>query len=274
MLASLQCVVKGIPIHYEVSGSGRPVVVLHGSPLDSRSMKACLEPIFSSRKGWSRIYLDLPGHGKTPGPDWIKNNDQMLEVVIDFLDTIVPGQHFAIIGESYGGYLARGVVHHLSARIDGLFLWTPATYPRSERKLPTRVVRVRNDQLAAGLTSEPERDMFGLLIFQTKEAMDFARAHIIPGWEIVDEKFVERVDDTKFTFDLGSQRFEKPTLIICGRQDSVVGYEDAFETSKNYPMGTIVIVDGAGHALGFTEGEHLFRASVDAWLDSLEEPQS
>jgi pimeloyl-ACP methyl ester carboxylesterase len=80
------------------------------------------------------------------------------------------------------------------------------------------------------------------------------------------------VGDTKFSFDLGLQTLEKPTLIVCGRHDSVVGYQDAYEALGNYPMATIVIVDGAGHTLGFAEGRRLFRASAEAWLSSLEEP--
>ena len=269
----MECIVKDIPIQYHVSGSGRPIIVLHGTPLDHRSMKAVLEPIFRRRAGWSLIYLDLPGHGKTPGPDWIRNNDQMVEVVIDFAETIIPGKHFAIIGESYGGYLARGMIHHLSARIDGLFLWTPATYPKSLRKRPERIVRIKDDRVAAALTTQAEKQMFSLFVIQSQKAMDFARAHILPGSEIADERFVERVIDTRFSFDLGSQKFEKPTFIVCGRQDAVVGYQEAYEALNNYPHATIMIVDGAGHALGFTEGERLFGTSINAWLDSLEQPQ-
>ena len=82
----MKCVVKEIPVNYEISGTGRPILVLHSTPMDHRGMKGALEPIFASRKGWRRIYLDLPGHGKTPGPEWIENNEQMLDVIVDFVD--------------------------------------------------------------------------------------------------------------------------------------------------------------------------------------------
>lgn len=266
----MECVVSDIPIHYDVTGHGRPLLILHGSPLDHRSVKACLEPILSVRKGWKRIYPDLPGHGRTPGMDWIANNDQMVDVLVEFIRAVLPEERFALAGESYGGYLARGVLHRLSARVDGLFLWTPATYPRASRRLPSRAVRVENGDVSKGLKSNSEKIIFGVLVVQSHKAMDFMRAHVIPGIDLADPRFVDRVTDSKFAFDVDLDRFEKPTLIICGRQDSVVGYQDAYELLSNYPMGTFVLVDGAGHALGFTEGYDLFRASIDGWLDSLE----
>jgi hypothetical protein len=67
------------------------------------------------------------------------------------------------------------------------------------------------------------------------------------------------------------RQFAGPTLIICGRQDAVVGYHDAYESLNNYPMGTIIIADGAWHALGFTERKQLFKPALSQWLDGLEE---
>jgi pimeloyl-ACP methyl ester carboxylesterase len=267
--------IKGVPIHYVVEGSDRPIIVLHGTPLDHHSVKAALEPIFlPPRNRWSRIYIDLPGHGKTPGPEWIKNNDQMVDIVVDFIKATIPEhEHFAIIGESYGGYLAQGIVHQMRDSVAGLLLWTPAKYPRSERKPATFAVRVKNDNLASQLKTNLEKWIFKLLVVQSEEAMDFMRVNLLPGCEIADEKFGDRVLGTRFSFDLDSSfQFQKPTLIISGRQDSVVGYADAYDTlNKNYPCGTMVIIDGAGHATGFTEGLKLFRASVNEWLDCLEQ---
>jgi pimeloyl-ACP methyl ester carboxylesterase len=87
--------------------------------MDHRYMVSDLEPLFGQRDGWRRIYPDLPGHGMTPGPDWIANRDQELGVVLEFIDTVIPGERFALVGSSAGAYLARGVVHHRSEAIDG-----------------------------------------------------------------------------------------------------------------------------------------------------------
>jgi pimeloyl-ACP methyl ester carboxylesterase len=262
---------KDIAIHFESHGKGRPIVVLHGTPLDHRSVEAALEPTFAEHPGWKRIYPDLPGHGKSPAPDSIQDADGMLDVVMAFIDSVVPGERFVLVGESYGGYLARGVVHHWRDRVDGLMLWTPANYPRSERKLPPRTVRRSNPALAAGLATETEQQMFAVLVDQTEEAVDFQRSFIVPAAAVANEAFLDRVVDTRFSFVPEDREFGKPTLIVAGRQDWVVGYADAYRLVEHYPRGTFVVADGAGHALGFGERRALFRVLVDEWLDELED---
>ncbi|MEA0562741.1 alpha/beta fold hydrolase [Lysinibacillus irui] len=59
------CQIKKANIYYEVIGTGTPIIMLHGFSPDHRLMKGCMEPIFDGREGWKRIYLDLPGMGRT-----------------------------------------------------------------------------------------------------------------------------------------------------------------------------------------------------------------
>ncbi|GMK37042.1 hypothetical protein PCCS19_00950 [Paenibacillus sp. CCS19] len=59
-----------------------------------------MEPIFEEIPGLRRIYLDLPGMGQTKEYDQISNSDDMLEAVINFIETLVPNQDYLIAGES------------------------------------------------------------------------------------------------------------------------------------------------------------------------------
>jgi pimeloyl-ACP methyl ester carboxylesterase len=59
-------------------------------------------------------------------------------------------------------------------------------------------------------------------------------------------------------------------LILVGRQDAMVGYRDAWDILKNYPRGTFVMLDRAGHNRQI-EQETLFNALVNEWLDRVEE---
>ena len=45
------------------SGEGRPILFIHGFPIGHVSMTACMEPVFTKRKGYKRVYMDLPGMG-------------------------------------------------------------------------------------------------------------------------------------------------------------------------------------------------------------------
>ncbi len=80
------------------------------------------------------------------------------------------------------------------------------------------------------------------------------------------------VETRTFSFDIDrvSVLFEKPTLILMGRQDAHVGYRDGWDILEFYPRATFVVLDRAGHALG-VEQEGLFQAIVNEWLDRVEE---
>src|SRR3978361_550476 len=103
----MQRLIRDIPVYYKEVGNGIPVIALHGYTVDHRLMTGCMEPLFTKRAGWQRIYPDLPGMGMTPGSAQINDSDDMLEVIIEFIEDVIPGEKFLLVGESYGGYLAQ-----------------------------------------------------------------------------------------------------------------------------------------------------------------------
>ena len=130
----MECQVLGITVHYEEYGSGRPFFGVHGWPLDHRHMVAEYEPLFANRPGWRRIYLDMPGMGKTLAADWINCQDQMLDILIAFIDAVAPGERFVAAGTSYGGYMARGLVYHRGNQMDGVMLNVPVVETDASRQ--------------------------------------------------------------------------------------------------------------------------------------------
>ncbi len=63
-------------LYFEERGSGLPIVNLHGWPGEHGQMMAMMEPLFQRPFNWRRIYPDLPGMGKTPGPKWLVSHDR------------------------------------------------------------------------------------------------------------------------------------------------------------------------------------------------------
>ena len=99
----------GLSLHYRLEGEGRPVLLLHGRPTDHRAMVGAFEPIFKERAGWQRIYVDLPGMGKTTGGRWLAGNDDVVDLLLNFMDALWGERPFLVAGLSNGGYLARGI---------------------------------------------------------------------------------------------------------------------------------------------------------------------
>jgi pimeloyl-ACP methyl ester carboxylesterase len=251
------------------------MVSLHGFTLDHRSMVGCLEPIFKQRQGWQRVYLDLPGHGQTPGLEWIQSSDDVLELIFDFIDAVIPDKQYVVAGLSYGGYLTRGLVNRNPDRVDGVLLIVPRIVSDPQaRALPEKKVIARDEELLAELSPSDRADFEDVAVVQTREHWQRISEEIKPAVNVADKVFLERLnprtDDFSFAIDSPSFTFEKPTLIVVGRQDHWVGYRDAWNILENYPRGTFAVLDRAGHALPL-EQSVLFTSLVHEWLDRVEE---
>jgi pimeloyl-ACP methyl ester carboxylesterase len=131
----MECTLSDIKVHYEIRGEGQPILILHGWPADHFQMMMAFEPVFEDLEGWKRVYLDLPGMGKTAGAERIKTHDDMLEVVLDFIDTVIMNEHFHLVGLLYGAYLARGIIHKRDASIDGLMMYVPMIFANRKKGL-------------------------------------------------------------------------------------------------------------------------------------------
>jgi pimeloyl-ACP methyl ester carboxylesterase len=272
----MDCELKDITVHYEAFGEGRPIIALHGWGMDHRYMVSDLEPLFRQRDGWKRIYPDLPGHGLTPGPDWIKDRDQELDVVLDFVDAVIPEERFAVAGSSAGAYMARGVVHRRPAAIDGVLLTVPLIAAGdAERHVPSHVTVVTDPALASELEPDEAEGLFEIVVVQSRKVLEYLRADV-PSAETGDEAYQERIHERPetyaFSFDVDAlpKPCPAPTLIVTGRQDSVIGYRDAWGILENYPRGTFAVLDRAGHFMG-VEQAALFHALAGEWLDRVEE---
>ena len=259
--------VRGIPVSFREAGEGRPVLLLHGMPTDHRHMVAAFEPIFERRAGWRRIYPDLPGHGLTPGVDWISTEDDKLQVALDLVDTVAPGERFVVIGASYGGYLALGAVHRRAADIDGVLLLVTNPHPEPTG-LPPHQVFVRDDDVVASLADDEHR-WLEIATIQSAEALHGFRTTILPAVRMADHEFLDRIQPFTFALAPLPEPFMRPTLILNGRQDSLTGYADMLLLQESFPRGTFAILDRAGHPLPF-EQPVLFRALVNEWLDRVE----
>lgn len=276
----MKCALDIATIDYEVHGEGRAIVFLHGWTMNRRLEIADYEPIFSARSGWRRIYPDLPGMGLSVAKR-IANQDDMLAALLAFVERVLPGERFVLAGTSLGSYLARGIAVRLRPRVDGLLLRVPAVIPDTARRtLPAFEPLVRNDALVASL-DDRERAVLGNVLVEAPAYLDALRrkthALVQPAIEASAPFVAEmRADPARyaFSFDLAAMErsFAKPTLIVAGRQDTTVGYRDAWDIVESYPRATFAVIDRADHVWP-VESSALLAALVDDWLDRIEKAE-
>ncbi|MFL6078061.1 MAG: alpha/beta fold hydrolase [Mycobacteriales bacterium] len=270
----------GLVVGYEEVGEGRPVVFLHGWGGSLTAERADFEPVFAERRGWRRIYLDLPGAPRTPTVPWITDQDGILDAVLRFLDRVVPGERLVLVGTSAGGYLARGVLLRRFDQVDGVLLRVPGVImDRARRTLPPRTVLVEDPALMATLDPR-EAEEWGDLLVQTPAYLEALRAterkRQDPEAARTDEEFLTAIgaDPARyaFSFDVDAllPPFPGPSLILTGRQDEVCGYRDPWSLLEKFPRATFAVLDRADHGLPVDQ-EPLFAALVEDWLRRLTE---
>jgi len=265
----MQCDLGDIVIYYETYGTGRPIVMLPGMPSDHRVMARFMEPLFTQRDGWLRLYPDLPGTGRTPGVDRLATHDQVLNAVLAFIDTVIPGQRFVLAGLSYGGYLARGVVYRRAASIDGVLLCAPQVKADpAQAHLPPRTTLVEDPTLVAKLAP----GIANLVVVQSPTVVEAVR-EVLAEVQIADHTFLARLEAAgPYSFDVDAlpSPFSGPTLMLTARQDHLCGYRDAWDLLDNYPRATFAVLDRAGHFVNI-EQDALCQALMREWLDRVEE---
>lgn len=250
---------KDVGVHYVEHGQGVPLVVLHGAGVDHRDIEVAIEGVVP-RTGYRRIYLDLPGMGRSTS-DGLTCNDDVVTVLIDFIEH-VGGGPVMLLGHSYGAYLARGVAARRPEIVLGLALLCPVA--EQSHDVPDHDV-VRQDDDAYDELEPAQRKRFDdYFVVRTATTARRFRDHTWPGIAVVDEEALARIF-SDWNLDIGSNSYPAPTLIVAGRRDSVVGYTDATQLLEQYPHATLAVIDDAGHAL-IHEQPELLSALVRDWL--------
>ena len=259
-------------IAYEIIGQGLPVINLHGYGIDHCSMKASLEPIFAEKRGFQRVYFDLPGMGHSGTNQQILSSDDMLEVVLQFIDEMLPpDQPFLLTGLSYGGYLARGVLYKMQARVRGLLLICPVIgFRRKNRNLPEFRLCERDENFLSELSPNEFETIDQFLTTQTKPVWERFKQEINPSLALSDPGLMAQIRDSEFSFEVDTPElpFDNPALILLGRYDVAVGYKDAWQIYDNFSDATLVVLGRSGHCLQM-EQSSLFNAHVRLWLDQI-----
>ncbi|MFI6677075.1 alpha/beta fold hydrolase [Kribbella sp. NPDC050469] len=255
-------------LHHESFGAGVPVLALHGWTPDHRLMTGCLEPVFADVPGYRRHYPDLPGMGQTPAGD-IDSSDGIMAELRTFIDEQIGAEPFLLIGESYGGYLARGLIAERPEQVLGLALICPigTALMHADRTVPEHVALRTEPGVLESL--EEDEDFTEIAVVQTAAALHAYRSDIAPGLAAADTAALDRIQKNSWALTIAPESgpaYQRPTLIVCGRQDSVTGYEDQYALLPHYPRATYAVLDVAGHNLQLEQPE-LFGALIREWLD-------
>lgn len=258
-------------MHSVTLGTGKPVLLIHGFGVDHRLLLP-LDDVFDRRGGWERCYVDLPGFGRSAAGPEIDSTDAVAVELRRFVHSRYGTDPFALVGMSFGGYLARHLVAECGDQISGLALLAPVARSGADRTLPPKTVLRRESRLLGSLDPDDARAYDEMAVVQSAENWALFRDAALPGIRGFDRGAADRIQGRYALSSIpeeGFTTFDAPSILITGRQDHVVGFVDQTELLTSYSRMSFAVLDGAGHNVHLDRPDET-SALLDGWLDRME----
>jgi pimeloyl-ACP methyl ester carboxylesterase len=231
--------VNGVQLAYERRGTGTPLVLLHGYPLDHHlwdEVVPLLEDTFDL------IIPDLRGFGESSTVDSFYTLEDFAADIAGLLDHLGI-QKAAIAGHSMGGYIALAFVRLFPERVRGLGLVGSQVLPDPEERKQgryTSAAEVAEHGIGSVVeTMTPKFTSDERLQKYARESMERQQPAAYIG---ALKAMAERVDSTPL---LASFKF--PVVLVHGVADALVPVDRAREIKSALPQAHLVEISGAGH---------------------------
>lgn len=232
---------KNTKISYSDTGKGSAVVLLHGF-LENQTMWQDLIPEWSKKN--RIISIDLLGHGKSGCLGYVhsmENNAEAVQAVLSKLRI----RKAIFVGHSMGGYVALAFAELYPAIVKGLVLMNSTSKADSEERKTNRnraIKAVKKDYIGfvrlsiANLFNPDNRER---LVDEIEKVR--AEALKTPLQGIVASLEGMKIRKDRETL-LRSATY--PILLILGKKDPVLNYEDGLKQIENTTAKLVTFPDG------------------------------
>jgi 3-oxoadipate enol-lactonase len=233
---------KGASARIRELGTGPPVVLVHGFPLDG-AMWSGVARALSTR--FRVLKPDLPGRGETPAP-----SGATVEDYADFLAAVLGGlpQAAGLAGFSMGGYAALALARRRPETLAALALVDTRAEPDDEAG------RARRDEAIATLRSAGVAPIADSMIEKlltpaslgNKDLVERVRRIILRQKpETVEADLLALRDRPDARPGLASIGI--PTLVVVGAQDVLTPPPDSQAMADAIAGARLAVIPGAGH---------------------------
>ncbi|MFJ4964200.1 Non-heme bromoperoxidase BPO-A1 [Streptomyces sp. ADI96-02] len=265
----------GVEIFYKDWGQGRPVVFIHGWPLNGDAWQDQLKAVADA--GFRGIAHDRRGHGRST-PVWDGYDfDTFADDLADLMDRLDLRDVTLVAHSMGGGELARYIGRHGTGRVRSAVLLSSITplmlrTPDNPEGVPQSVF----DGIKDGILKERSQfwkdtatgffsaDREGNRVTQgNKDAFWYmAMAETIEGGVACVDAFAS----TDFHADL--EKFDVPTLVVHGDDDQIVPIDaTGRKVAKLVPGATLTVYEGGSHGIALAPGDkERFTAELLAFL--------
>lgn len=230
--------VNNVTIAYERFGKGKPLMLIHGFPLDHTIWNETADLL---KDDFDLILPDLRGFGESSTVDSLYTMADMADDLAGLLNHLRV-ENAAIAGHSMGGYAALSFAGKYPQRVNCLGLVGSQSLADSTEKKEGRYktagqvfekgVEVVADAMTAkfSVNESTQSAIRDLILRQSKSAVAGAL-----------KAMAEREDLTSLL-----SRF--PLTLIHGDADDLISVERAREIKKSFPQSQLIELPNVGHA--------------------------
>jgi pimeloyl-ACP methyl ester carboxylesterase len=260
-------VIEGTVIEYDDTGTGEPLVLVHGHPFDRSMWRPQVDRL--AKAGWRVITPDLRGYGSSAVVPAVSGLATFARDITGLLDHL--GQRRAVLGGlSMGGQVVLECYRLFPSRVRGLLLAdtsAPSESPEGARNRFETAARLLRDglhryadellpKMVAPGTIRDRPEVAEHVLGMMRGTSPLGAAAALRG-RAARPSYVELLPQVAV-----------PTLVVVGDEDEFTPIADAELIAARVPGATLEIIQGAAH-LPNLERPAEFNAALTRFLESL-----
>ncbi|MGC8856079.1 MAG: alpha/beta fold hydrolase [Anaerolineae bacterium] len=230
--------VNGISLAYERRGQGKPLVLIHGYPLDHTIWE---EVATRLEDAFDLILPDLRGFGES---STVSKAYTMYDIASDLAGLLdhLGIQRAALAGHSMGGYVALAFARLFPERVNGLALIASQVLADPPERREARYAQAAQvAEQGSGVVTEMAQKLTQLKPLQSTLAQLIGRQSVA-GIVGALKAMAEREDSS-----LLLPTFSFPLVLVHGNADALIPVERAREVKAMLPTAHFVELAGGGH---------------------------
>ena len=263
----MDVIANGIRLQYVESGSGYPVVCVHGNGLDMQTWRH-LMPVLSER--YRAIAYELRGMGKSEVPGRLgvtytnEHHSKDLEELLDALDI----EQAALVGHAFGGFVAMRLAMDRPERVSAMVLVNTSakmegpTALSAQNWAPTAETKGMGPLLDAAI----DRWFVGRVKREQPEIIELYRGILAanpPMGYAANARGILKFD---IRGELG--QIKCPTLVVAGKQDRSTPVTDHELIADGISGSRLVVVPDSSHTVPEEQPEGFNRTTLQ-FLDQI-----